>query len=141
MGFAVLLLDLFILVWYNTSNMNKSNSKTAKPIYWHCGCGETKVKGRQKITILAMRHGESQHNVLGMVNGDPKKHYHLTAKGKLQAKALALKLRNKEITAIIASKRARPQETAAPLAKLKKIKVQIDPRLNDIHAGKLEGMP
>lgn len=114
--------------------------KSTKPIYWHCGCGKTKVKGRQKITIIAMRHAESEHNVLQIVNGDPKKQFHITAKGKVQAKVLALKLRNKEITAIIASQMKRTQDTAAPLAKLKKLKIQIDPRLNDIHAGGLEGI-
>ncbi len=114
--------------------------KSSKPIYWNCACGKTKVKGRQKITIIAMRHAESQHNVLGVVNGDPKKQFHITEKGILQAKALAKKLRNKEVTAIITSQMRRTQDTAAPLAKLKKIKVQVDKRLNDIHAGRLEGI-
>ncbi|HYV34035.1 MAG TPA: histidine phosphatase family protein, partial [Candidatus Limnocylindria bacterium] len=113
--------------------------KSSKPIYWHCKCGETTIKGKQKITIIAMRHGESGHNVLHIVNGDPRKHFHLTAKGKVQAKELAQKLRNKEIKAIIASQMVRTQETAAPLAKLKKLKIQVDKRLNDIGAGGFEG--
>lgn len=87
-----------------------------------------------------MRHGESRHNVLAVVNGDPKKHYHLTAKGKKQALEIAKKLKNKNITAIITSQMLRTQETAAPLAKIKKLPVQIDKRLNDIHAGGLEGI-
>ncbi len=88
-----------------------------------------------------MRHGESEHNVLGVVNGDPKKIFHLTAEGKKQAEGLAKKLGNKEIKEIIASEMKRTQETAAPLAKVKKLLVQIDRRLNDIHAGGLEGIP
>jgi len=87
-----------------------------------------------------MRHGESEHNVLGVVNGDPKKQFDITKKGIKQAKELALKLRNKEITAVIASQMRRTQETAAPLAKLKHLKVQVDKRLNDIGAGGLEGI-
>ena len=87
-----------------------------------------------------MRHAESEHNVLNIVNGDPKKQFHITKKGKLQAKGLALKLRNKEIAAVIASQMKRTQDTAAPLAKLKKLKIQIDSRLNDIGTGGLEGM-
>jgi broad specificity phosphatase PhoE len=114
--------------------------KQQQPVYWHCDCGKTKLYGPQKIKVIAMRHGESQHNVLGVVNGNPKKIFHLTAKGKQQAKALALKLKNKEIAAIIASQMKRTQETAAPLAKLKKIKVQVDKRINDINAGRLEGI-
>ncbi|HYV33220.1 MAG TPA: histidine phosphatase family protein, partial [Candidatus Limnocylindria bacterium] len=113
--------------------------KSSKPIYWHCKCGKTTIKGKQKITIIAMRHGESGHNVLHIVNGDPKKHFHLTAKGRQQAVALAKKLKVKNITAIIASQMIRTQETARPLAKIKKLKIQIDPRLNDIGAGGFEG--
>jgi broad specificity phosphatase PhoE len=119
----------------------KKISTKSQPIYWHCGCGKTKALLPNKITVIAMRHGESEHNVLGVVNGDPKKRYHLTAKGNKQAKELARKLRNKEIFAIITSQMLRTQETAAPLAKLKHIKIQVDKRLNDINAGKLEGVP
>ena len=114
--------------------------KSPKPIYWHCSCGKTHVKGRQKITIIAMRHAESQHNVLNIVNGDPKKQFHITEKGKLQALSLAKKLKNKAILAIIASQMQRTKDTAAPLAKLQHLKIQTDPRLNDIGAGKLEGI-
>ena len=111
-----------------------------KPIYWHCDCGKTEVKGKQRITIIAMRHAESQHNVLGVVNGDPKRQFHITVKGKKQAVELAKKLKAKDISAIIASQMQRTQDTAAPLAKQKKLKIQIDPRLNDIGTGKLEGI-
>lgn len=120
--------------------MIKPKKKSAKPVYWHCGCGRTKVKGPKKITIIAMRHGESRHNVLKIVNGDPKKRYHLTAKGKKQAQALAKKLKNKNISAIVASQMLRTQQTAAPLAKLKKLPIQVDSRINDIHPGRLEGI-
>jgi len=125
---------------YNTT-MLKIKAKPAKPIYWHCNCGKTKVRGPKKITVIAMRHGESEHNVLGVVNGDPKKQFDITAKGRKQAAILAKKLKGKNIVAIIASQMRRTQETAEPLAKLKKLPVQIDARLNDIGAGKLEGMP
>ena len=88
-----------------------------------------------------MRHGESQHNVAGVVNGDAKKPYHLTAKGKAQAKVLAQKLKGKKMVAIIASEMPRTRETAGELGKLKNIGIQIDKRLNDINPGKLEGIP
>jgi len=115
-------------------------TKLQKPIVWNCDCGKTKVNGLQKITIIAVRHGESEHNVKLIVNGDPKKKFHLTALGKKQAKEIAQKLRNKEITEIFASEMLRTQETAAPLAKIKKLRIQIDKRLNDIHAAGLEGI-
>lgn len=88
-----------------------------------------------------MRHGESEHNTLGVVNGDPKKVFHLTKKGKQQAKILATKLKNKKFSAIISSEMLRTQETAGELSKLTKVPVEIDKRLNDIHAGRLEGIP
>jgi len=115
----------------------KKSSK--KPIYWHCSCGKTHVKGPQKITIIAMRHGESEHNVLKIVNGDPKKQFHITPKGRKQALELSRKLKSRQISAIIASQMKRTQDTAEPLAKIKKLKIQVDKRLNDIGAGKLEG--
>ncbi len=114
---------------------------TSNKIYWHCDCGKIKVQAPQKITVIAMRHGESEHNIAGVVNGDPSKNFHLTAKGKKQAKILAKKLQTKKFTAIISSEMPRTQETAGELAKLKKMEVQIDKRLNDISAGRLEGIP
>ena len=122
--------------------MEKSKTKkSSKPVYWHCNCGKTKVKGAQKITVIAMRHGESRHNVLGIVNGDPKKLYHLTPKGRWQARSFVQRLKNKNIVAIIASEMLRTQESAEPLAKVKKLPIEVDKRLNDIGAGKLEGLP
>jgi len=122
--------------------MIKTKAQEAKPtVYWHCDCGKTNIKGRQKIKVIAMRHGESEHNTLGVVNGDPKKIFHLTPKGKKQAKHLAKKLSSKKMVAIITSEMLRTQETAAPLAKLKAIGIQTDKRLNDIGAGRLEGIP
>jgi len=101
---------------------------------------KAKIKDGKKITIIAMRHGESQHNVKLVVNGDPRKRYKLTAKGRQQAVELAKKLKGKNISVIIASQMLRTQETAAPLAKIKKLHIQVDKRLNDIHAGGLEGI-
>jgi len=131
---------LFILSKYSLFCYNTPMKKSSKPIYWQCGCGKTKLHEPSRITVIAMRHGESEHNVLGVVNGDPKKQFNITAKGRKQAQALAKKLKNKNIAAIITSQMKRTQETAAPLAKLKHIKIQVDKRLNDIHAGGLEGV-
>ncbi len=114
---------------------------TLKQTYWHCDCGKVRVEGPQKITVIAIRHGESQHNIAGVVNGDPKKDFHLTPKGQLQAKEVAQKLRHKKIVAIISSEMPRTRESAAYLSDLNKIPVQVDKRLNDINAGGLEGVP
>ncbi|MDR3643372.1 MAG: phosphoglycerate mutase family protein [Candidatus Doudnabacteria bacterium] len=121
--------------------LKPTKNQNNQPVYWHCDCGKTNVKGRQKITVIAMRHGESEHNIAGVVNGNPKKIFHLTPKGKQQALRLAGKLKNKKMVAIIASEMLRTQETAAPLAKIKDIRIQVDKRINDIYAGRLEGIP
>ncbi len=115
--------------------------KEIKQVYWHCDCGKTEVVGPQKIKVIAFRHGESEHNIAGVVNGDPSKPFHLTAKGKNEAAALAKKLKSKKMVAIISSEMPRTQETAAYLSKIKDIGIQVDKRLNDISAGKLEGIP
>jgi broad specificity phosphatase PhoE len=94
----------------------------------------------KQVTVIAVRHAESEHNVLGMINGDPKKKFHITSKGKKQAAALVKKLKNRGIDEIFASQMLRTQETARPLAKYKNVRLQVDKRLNDIHAGKLEGI-
>jgi broad specificity phosphatase PhoE len=121
--------------------MKKQSPKIElKPIYWNCKCGTTTFHGKPKVTVIAMRHGESEHNIKMVVNGDPKKIFHLTAKGKKQAVEVSKKLKDKNIFAIIASEMKRTQETAAPLAKLKKLRILIDKRLNDIGAGGLEGI-
>ena len=122
-------------------HMTKSNKKMSlKPIIWDCKCGKTQFHGKPRVTVVAMRHGESQHNVKMVVNGDPKKIFHLTPKGKKQGIDLAKKLKDKKIDAIITSEMRRTQETAAPLAKYKNIRIQVDKRLNDIGAGGLEGI-
>jgi broad specificity phosphatase PhoE len=121
--------------------MLKNNKNFGAGVYWHCDCGKTEVEGQQKIKVIAMRHGESEHNAAGVVNGDPTKVFHLTPKGQQQALKLADILKDEGMVAIIASEMLRTQETAEPLAKIKGIMVQIDKRLNDIGAGELEGMP
>lgn len=116
-------------------------NKDNQPVYWHCDCGKTRVNGKQRIKVLATRHGESEHNIAGVVNGDPKKPFHLTAKGKKQVQHLAKKLKNKKFVAIISSEMPRTRQTAQEISKLTNIEVQVDKRLNDIKAGKLEGIP
>jgi broad specificity phosphatase PhoE len=110
--------------------------------YWSCKCQATKIQGKQKIQIIAMRHGESEHNVKGVVNGDPSKQFHITLKGLNQAQELAQQLKERrDIVAIIASEMQRTQETAKPLADLLGLPVEVDSRLNDIFPGGLEGIP
>ena len=41
------------------------------------------------MKVYALRHGQSQYNLLGLCNDDPKTDVHLNDTGKLQAQAAA----------------------------------------------------
>jgi broad specificity phosphatase PhoE len=117
-------------------------TKIKQKSYWSCQCKNTEVHETQKIKLIAMRHGESEHNIKGVVNGNPSLEFHITEKGQKQARDIADALGSRtEIVAIITSEMLRTQETAKPLAEKLGLEIQIDPRLNDIHAGELEGIP
>lgn len=108
---------------------------------WYCTCGHTTVRVPSATEIVFLRHGEAEHNVLGIGNGDPSKPYHLTDKGKQQvAEAIAhFKEQGIAFDAIYASEMPRVQETAALIAKELGVQVVTDARLNDVMLGGLEG--
>ncbi len=70
---------------------------------------KTKKSGNKYV---AMRHGESEKNVKGVLNHDLKNVFHLTEKGRMQVKETAQKLKNKKIDAILSSPFPRCLETA-----------------------------
>lgn len=96
---------------------------------------------QKSFKLIAVRHGESEHNIKGVINGDPKIIFHLSGLGKVQAQQIAENWSTGNIKAIIVSEMLRTQETALPLANKLNLPLQIDSRLNDIYAGGLEGMP
>jgi len=106
---------------------------------WYCGCGQTIVEEPAPLHVLALRHGESEHNAKKVINGDPKNIYHLTKKGEEQASAMAEQLAGKKVDVIMTSEMLRTQETADFLSQKTGIPITIDKRLNDIGAGELEG--
>lgn len=89
------------------------------------------------MKLLLIRHGETPGNVLGQLDTD-----HpgpgLTELGERQAEAMARSLTNERIGALYASTLIRTQITAAPLALLHSLDVQVLEGLHEIEAGSLE---
>lgn len=100
--------------------------------------------------ITLMRHGESESNVLDVMNSSPAhlEKYGLTVKGKGEVEASAKSLlvqekkRNKKITHIYASDFRRTRETAEHVADalgFDKSKIIFDARLREVFNGDLDG--
>lgn len=89
------------------------------------------------MKLLLIRHGETPGNVLGQLDTD-----HpgpgLTELGERQAEAMARSLANERIEALYASTLIRTQITAAPLARLQTLAVEVLDGLHEIEAGSLE---
>ena len=94
------------------------------------------------ITLDFVRHGQSTDNVAGILGTVPPG-AHLTEAGLHEAQDVAPLIDNEfsgGIDGIYASEFTRAQETAAPLADLLHMDVQVLPGLNEINAGILEGL-
>ena len=124
---------------------------TPLPI-WVCGdCGHEEVLGSRedfsklapsKNKYIVLRHGEAMSNFKHLVNSDPKNKdkFSLTLKGRAQIEQTVKKLKKEKIDLIFSSDFKRAKETAEIAANiLGGLKVCIDARLREIHAGDLEG--
>jgi len=101
---------------------------------------------KAKNTYYVMRHGQSENNVGGFLNGDANKVFHLTEKGKQQARQTAQTLKKLGIDIVIASPFTRTQETAKiVIGELdldksgKQIPLVTDVRLHERAMGEFEG--
>jgi broad specificity phosphatase PhoE len=90
--------------------------------------------------LFLLRHGQSAFNVDRVVNGDPALDRGLSAQGVEEAQRLRAQLAGVAIDVCIVSAFPRAQETARlALAGRLDLPVKIDPDLNDIRIGELEG--
>jgi isoleucyl-tRNA synthetase len=117
---------------------------------WICeDCGERHVIGsvadlKEKTKksgnkYFVMRHGEADHNLLGMASADPHEPVHLTAKGEEQAREQIEKLKKEKIDLIISSPFVRTRETSEVIREgigLAKESVLFDERLREMDIGK-----
>jgi broad specificity phosphatase PhoE len=90
--------------------------------------------------LLLARHGQSAFNVSGLVNGDPARDIGLSELGIDEARKLGGQIAGIAIDVCVVSEFPRAQQTARlALEGREKIPCEIDPRLNDIRIGELEG--
>lgn len=121
---------------------------------WKCvECKEVRVIGsiadlisnqKPRNKFIAMRHGQAESNVLGVVSGLPENPHHLTNQGKSEAKASAVKLKEQEIDLIFVSPLLRTKETAEIVATelgLSADKVVVDDRLREVQTGEFNLKP
>ncbi len=119
---------------------------------WHCekcktyeaigGIEELVKKSRPtKNRYIMVRHGQAEHNLLGVIDSSPET-YSLTDKGRKEAEAAAKKLAKEGVDLIFSSDFKRTRETAAAIAGAAGIKtVHYDERLREINLGVLDGLP
>jgi broad specificity phosphatase PhoE len=93
--------------------------------------------------LLLSRHGQSVFNVSGVVNGDPTLDQGLSDAGRAAAQGLAFELAALPIDLCVTSRFPRAEETArlALGSRAANIPHVIDPDLDDIKVGELEGRP
>jgi probable phosphoglycerate mutase len=87
------------------------------------------------VQVYAVRHGQSEYNLLGLCNDDPARAVPLTPQGRDQAEAAAAALRGARLDAAYASPLPRARETAEILCSNRDIRLIVDDRLADIRSG------
>jgi broad specificity phosphatase PhoE len=92
-----------------------------------------------ELFILA-RHAESTLNFENRINGDPAVPVALTEKGREQAKLLGQQVRHVPIEVCIHTNFTRTRDTAEIALAGREIPFELEPRLDDIDVGELEGI-
>lgn len=93
---------------------------------------------------FAMRHGESEQNVMGILSADPNDAFGITDRGREQVKAAIATLKKSPPTIIYASPFLRTRQTTEMVAEalsIPKDRVVYDARLGEFGAGEFSGKP
>ncbi len=96
-----------------------------------------KQKQINKTEVYLIRHGQTEWNALGIMQGQ--KDVMLNDVGHRQAQILAKRLANTKFTAIYSSDLKRASDTAATVAALQNLSVKLDKRLRERCFGIFEG--
>jgi probable phosphomutase (TIGR03848 family) len=88
-------------------------------------------------TFHLIRHGD--YSLLGRVLAGRMAGYSLSEKGREQAQLVAQTLAGRPVAAVVASPLERARETAAPIAAMHRLEVEIDPDVTEIDFGDWTG--
>jgi phosphoserine phosphatase len=91
-----------------------------------------------ELYILS-RHGESTLNFENRINGDPAVPVALTEHGREQATLLGQQIRHVPIDVCLHTRFSRTRETAAIALEGRSVRFEVEPLLDDIDVGELEG--
>ena len=89
--------------------------------------------------FVLVRHGQSELNVSRRVNGDPSVPVGLTEQGEAEAAALRLQLAGIALDLCVHTRFGRSRATARIALEGRDIAVEVEPLLDDIDVGELEG--
>jgi 2,3-bisphosphoglycerate-dependent phosphoglycerate mutase len=91
-----------------------------------------------RLFVIA-RHGESTLNIEKRVNGDPSVPVTLTEHGREAAKLLGQQIAHVPLDVCVHSRFDRTRETAAIALSGRDVPFEVEPQLDDIYVGELEG--
>ena len=86
------------------------------------------------------RHGESALNRENRINGDPAVPVPLTDKGRAEAQLLGQQIAHMRLDVCICTRFTRTRETAEIALQGRDVPIEVEPLLDDIDVGKLEGL-
>jgi len=87
-----------------------------------------------------MRHGESEYNLLGLCNDDPRRKVHLTERGRAQVAEASRRLASEPIELIVVSELERTRQSADIVNRYHHVPILVHPGINDWRTG-LDGQP
>jgi probable phosphoglycerate mutase len=93
----------------------------------------------KRLFVLA-RHGESTLNVERVVTGDPARDVRLTEKGREESQRLGVQVRNVPLDVCVVTRFGRTRETAEIALGERDVPLDVEPLLDDIDVGDLEGV-
>ncbi|MCP9484279.1 MAG: histidine phosphatase family protein [Gaiellaceae bacterium MAG52_C11] len=88
---------------------------------------------------VLVRHGQSELNATHRINGDPDVPVRLTAQGEEEARALGMQIAHLELELCVHTRFGRTRQTAELALEGRAVPVLVEPLLDDIEIGELEG--
>ena len=91
------------------------------------------------MLVVLARHAGSELNVVRRINGDPSVPVHITEDGREQARRLGLQVGNMPLDQCVRTRFGRTLETAEVALAGRAVPIEVEPLLDDIDIGDLEG--